>query len=909
MKSRFAKSSSADGFQLPASSGDVNKRIIVGDTLDHNNMMKSLQKSNQKELIKLGKTAVIPKVRLFHGVDVTKKRTGILGAVYYEDLEKEEKELKRKQLVTAEIGPEELMRDEDYLKIDQSKLPLEMFDDLEYAALDKSPEEWLASGCQATVPFYRDGAWVRRKVRVLDYNAETNQYLVKLPHDNSEKYIQRLNLRFDLESEEIFSKRHQAAEAAREGAKSIMRLDHFICQQSNDLIRAIVKDHIRKIHEKVIDGLAVWMPFPEQGTPLGALLRNLTADTIQWYSKAAKKTVLMSKLTNPVYKDEKIILRFNQLKLPPFPPKPKVPWSGKVPCAPYNYAERLSRLENLHYSSQSEVLSIMKWLYEHKCQVFQYYNFMDVTLSELKLPCKLDQFRKLQHEHSSKVMKQITKELRRAFMDQLLDHVQDVFDFFQSNMKAYRHGTLYKLLRVLDLKLSSILRMILLSSLDHWSKFVSEFTKTKELPANSLGRSIQPELEAPVSWRRNIKIEKRSTEYCFDIYSQRKALFQVQIVVNNDIIEMEPSLEEIQSAFTQCIDKMVSSLRTVVSVDDEIMSLLTLDKRILLNVGNGDPLFADVDLLVRQSKRDISSKIQLAMEQPAKLCKLLSQYLWLLDESNEDLIESFKGYLHPKYSDYYKQLQKLDNAILNITELCFNSEQFSLVEIFSDNAMKILIDRANYLRDEFGKLINDDARKRNNVIIQKYKSILNRIETKPINERELADLREFIETSKLTVEELKQNVAETRELLSILDYFNIPIDNEDMLLSWSTLEYPPRIELSGKEMEIVLEADKIKMMDRLAIEKERFESTIESLDKQVKAAKLLDIYNEREKNVEKVNALMDNIEKAKEKADDFNMREKVFGFVLTDYNIERFTDELNPFYKLWNMVRITIKMS
>jgi hypothetical protein len=33
------------------------------------------------------------------------------------------------------------------------------------------------------------------------------------------------------------------------------------------------------------------------------------------------------------------------------------------------------------------------------------------------------------------------------------------------------------------------------------------------------------------------------------------------------------------------------------------------------------------------------------------------------------------------------------------------------------------------------------------------------------------------------------------------------------------------------------------------------------------------------------------------------MREKVFGFVLTDYSIlDQFTQDLAPFYKLWNMV-------
>ena len=48
---------------------------------------------------------------------------------------------------------------------------------------------------------------------------------------------------------------------------------------------------------------------------------------------------------------------------------------------------------------------------------------------------------------------------------------------------------------------------------------------------------------------------------------------------------------------------------------------------------------------------------------------------------------------------------------------------------------------------------------------------------------------------------------------------------------------------------------------------------------------------------------MDNINEAKVKGDDFNMREKVFGFAPTEYSIlDKYTEELAPFFKLWNMV-------
>ena len=163
---------------------------------------------------------------------------------------------------------------------------------------------------------------------------------------------------------------------------------------------------------------------------------------------------------------------------------------------------------------------------------------------------------------------------------------------------------------------------------------------------------------------------------------------------------------------------------------------------------------------------------------------------------------------------------------------------------------------------------------------------------------------DFIEESlKTTVVELQATVADNRRSLAVLEFYRYPLTLEDMGLSWSTLEYPSKVESSGKEVEVALEADKIRMMDRLSLQKEQFEKVIESLKLQVKQAKQLDDYSEREKMAEQVNTLMDNINEAKVKGDDFNMREKVFGFAPTEYFIlDRYSEDLAPFYKLWNMV-------
>lgn len=71
----------------------------------------------------------------------------------------------------------------------------------------------------------------------------------------------------------------------------------------------------------------------------------------------------------------------------------------------------------------------------------------------------------------------------------------------------------------------------------------------------------------------------------------------------------------------------------------------------------------------------------------------------------------------------------------------------------------------------------------------------------------------------------------------------------------------------------------------------------------VKAAKQIDDYEDREKVAEQINNLSDRIVDAKAQGDDFNMREKVFGFTPTDYGIlDKYSTDMMPYYKLWNMI-------
>lgn len=854
--------------------------------LDHNNTVGSLSPKKVQVSVKIKKMTKPPAVKPYNGEIVDMRHGPPVGAVY--DFE-EETRPESSPFDILKMSVEELMQQPDFLRIDQSKLPLEIFENLEYAAMDQPPSHWISSGCHGFCPYYLNGKWLWRKVEILEFSEDQKKYLVRYTEDSKPKYVHRMNLRMSIESESLFEKRREIAERGRMEAKQILRFDHFVKMQSNELIRPIQRVSLKQIHERMIDGLPPSCPFPEQGTMLGNLLKSSTNELIHWYSATMKKIVVYCKMRG-VYRDEAMAVRYSALNLPPLPLIPSVPKIGKVPCPDYPYLERFNRLGHLHMSSQSELLSLHKWLYEKWDTSFQRFNFMDCELKTLVRPCQLDQFKTVQLDRSELSAKFLKVDFRHAVVDQFSDYCQDIFDFFQSNLVVFKHGSLYKLFKSLDIRLTYFLRSMLLSSLEQWTNFVD------------LNASILPPISGELP-QYVLSNAPRATELKFPI-DGRVPLFCAQLKLLEQNVVLEPSLDDFLAVFMSAIDRLVANIRSVTSIDKDIMSLLQLDARILLNISVGDRLFSDLDTIIKNTKASITPSIQRAFKRPHEFIASFQTFCWLLEEDVDDYIDKYARREVPLSIDEYNaELERIDTALKNVQNLSFTNEDFGLVRINSTSVKQVLSDRALELRNGLLNLIKIQGRQENIEIISEYKNILDRIGIKPANEQQLADLRDFIISSRDTVERLKGRVAACRYKLGILNKYFVPLGPDDVQLSWSTLEYPSTIDHSGKEVEITLDADKVRMMDKLELQKGQFEQTMETLLADVKAAQLLSDYDDKEKIAEKINKLADRIEDAKNTGDDFNMREKVFGFAPTDYSIlDKYSEDLAPFYKLWNMI-------
>ena len=122
-----------------------------------------------------------------------------------------------------------------FTRLDQSRMPLEAFDDSSLEYKNGTPAEWLETCRTGRVKYYADGVWRWRRVTINSYDADTNRYNVTFdgPAEVKKrltKNVRRLDLLFTDEDQTLFEQRRQAAEQYREDFKSALRLRSYMDQ-------------------------------------------------------------------------------------------------------------------------------------------------------------------------------------------------------------------------------------------------------------------------------------------------------------------------------------------------------------------------------------------------------------------------------------------------------------------------------------------------------------------------------------------------------------------------------------------------------------------------------------------------------------------------------------------------------
>ena len=412
--------------------------------------------------------------------------------------------------------------------------------------------------------------------------------------------------------------------------------------------------------------------------------------------------------------------------------------------------------------------------------------FMDTALSTLSLPTALSSFDELQVKHSSQMNEHLSLNWRRSFTEQLVDNVQDVYDFFQSSKEIYAMSSLARLFKHSELRMAQQLRNCTISSVEDFVKLVRTYCASPEHPTDDL-----PALDS----RKGL--------------TGHSSLFLTKLVVGAEKVELTPSPDAIEKSLVDCIDRMVAVVRGLVTVDCDLMSLLHLPPRIILDLQNGSSVTAVADETIRKAKELISESVRCATVKPLSVADEYDKYHYLDEIVTADFVESFnEGKLvkekdeengvpkdiWEKYTDeeYFAKVKEFHDAAYAVTHASFDIVMFPLVSIDTSECTKQLSEKALEIRNALLERVVDECRDECEYVQDEYENILARISEKPSDEVELSALKDFIEESKGTVEGLIAQVDRVHSKINATSKFCYDVSQEDIELMWKIKGYPRR---------------------------------------------------------------------------------------------------------------------
>lgn len=802
---------------------------------------------------------------------------------------------------------------DEFLKIDQSQFPLHLFDSDEYEP--RPLEEWLAEGpTTGFSPYFFRGEWRWRPCVARSFDAEARKFLIQFQGSDKQKWVRRINLRFESESASSFQARIEVAMKCREEAKAQLRFDHFLSKQAGTSLRAMSRQTLERIHVRVVNGLPDNVQLID-GQPSATLLRSLTDAVLTNYSRSMKKAALLDRLRY----DEDLQEQYTAMSLTPVAVGTEkfVPELGKVAVPEHAFRPHCSKLSKLHYSSSAPLLAVLFRVYAGWEKTFQKLLFVQVdedpgakevdltggvqqgqaavsngslqaianTPPKLssQMPFRLLDFQALQTNHQNMVAEILQVDWRRGIVESVIDHLQDHFDLFMSDQSAYAVSRLQRVLTSIELRMAAQLRRTITRSTHAWSQFVSSTTR----------RDVPPTRSA------------------------RNSLFDVQLELREDKSKVvtSPGLDEITAVMLEPLVAITSGVHELDSIDADVLSLLALERRHLLDLSvdsksdtnKARAVVAECLDALETSKEDVRSMVSQAMTAAEQLARAF--------EAHTDFVsfdpEQFLAEIAPlDQEDSVAYISKLTEAIRRfhalarhqIDDIAFDFVPLPLVCVRTNELKKQLKTRAASIRDTLLDSLVRDAREQNQRITLQYEAILKRINEKPANEAELAALKVFVNESKAVVAGLELQVARVHSRLDVLTEFGHKLPNEDFHLAYATKEWPRRVFHAADTCDSALEEDKIRMMDKLALEKEAFELDLERFSSEVQQFKLYGEIDQTDKYVELAVTLFDSLQDAKARGQDFNAREAVFNFPPTEYALlEKLERDFAPYYKLWTM--------
>jgi hypothetical protein len=823
-----------------------------------------------------------------------------------------------------------------FLPLDESQLPLALFDSSDYET--HSPAEWLSLDRTGSALRYDGREWKWADVELLGYDAGVQRYNVRFAATGEQKSVGRLGLRFSSEDPELFAARQAFVHDARERCKAALRLEHYVrCLDSaayDRLPQAAVQRVLRKARVDVSS-----LP--------GLRLKEVVAEVMGQYTTGVKKGSLFYRLrTNEAFRREYEALRLPALSVPPPPPQ-----FGKVQVPGSFTASRAYVHEHL-ITGKEVVLKLQQWLVASLWHgSFADQRFVKTVREEFKLPMRLETFDTHQQQHCKAVTDNFLRGWRRTMAERLVDFLQDHYNIFESSQVAYQKSPLKRVLKNFNLLMQTQLREAVEQSAKDWVGFFEAFLAPGEGGSGEEGEEGEDGL---------LRIEEMEVEEGADgdvwdaddfgdfdedggsgsrtsgraspglppaagaaaaparpppFRTSHDTLFHLELIADaaTGEVSFQPHVSDFEDMVMSMLDRMVEASSQFDTVDSLILTLQKLEPESLTDMGADSTVYATTDAVLADARERLSSFFERAAAAPEAVAEKFRRVAAEVAVDPRASAESFfagteqgsgggnGGTFTLKAVD--ARIHKYWAVKDEVQSLAHNLEFLGPFTLHLASSKRAVQEQAAAVVQAHCELLAQRMRESCGHVVAAYEDVMKRISRKPTNEAALKKLTAFLDDVPGEVRRLQQDVARVFEQMALLEKYQYRVAFEDFAMVWSTVEWPQKVKEHVEEALYDLEKDKTHMVSVLEKERLEYQESLAGFASQVEAFAQYGDWDQIEVVVDKAYTLERALQEALDRGKDFNERETVIGYHdLTDYSVlDKLAKDFEPYLSVWSM--------
>ncbi|CAD8045721.1 unnamed protein product [Paramecium sonneborni] len=680
-------------------------------------------------------------------------------------------------------------------------------------------------------------------VQILDYNQETEKFLIQQYPKGPKKQADRLQIKFNNQNQQFFESMIQQEQLYQHEKQSelayvsrIMAVDSKLVNQISDQLKQKLQIRFSKYKNQ-------------------NLINNLITQVEDMYQQNMKKCVYLKDLT-----------KYKQKFVP-------------IPRMKVFYTSQSQLKKNLMFVNKAVIdcwLQMIKFMNNFKVNLFEF--------DKVLLPVTWDKFEQLIDSNMNRIEQQLKKQ-RFFIYAQIQENLQNTFNFFNITMPEYVASDLKSVVKRFDLHYTEYLYKLLRDEQQKIIRFYQKFQLIQQnikLVATSL-------FQLKIVGMNKQKLEK--FEQSRNSINDDLELITLDIPINAVI--------NIATYPNRCLFNIISQLN---KIESEIVPLLKIPQQ--YSIERENLAFFEV---TKQETADLIEKEYSKCQQFCKKFLPYQYLLMPMKTKAINKIFGIEGKEKPSLNQIRLSIirEALDNLSKAQREINYNFIDNQIIGLFTLNSKEIkqiLIQRAQENYQMIVQKLIEIIKHNVTNIKTYYQEMYAKTSTVPQTEEDLIELKLFLDEIKIQFSKQYLEITQIKKFINYLDEIFQEYDQLLMKEYYYLLQWPKEIKKSIKTNSRQIESIERQFFQKLEHDKEEFTEKLFSMKEQFTKIKGFNQFGIVKQQANEMKILADWIFQGQEQINSFNQRETMFQIPLSQYReFNQLMTDFKPFQYLWEL--------